>query len=133
MQAGLDAAAVAQYVHLCWFPAPAVGNCLSTMRSPTITSSDKKTSSTFLTTYAEVAVEKRSPEGNRALMFASTTPSTSIFTLLAARRSIEDWRRPVTAIPSVLSMFAGMIVIWARIRDGVFDPDFLSTVGCLER
>ena len=74
----------------CLLPALAVGNCLSTMQRPTITSSNRKTLSRFLTTYAKVAMEKRWPDGNRALIFASPTPSTSIFTIFAAHRSIED-------------------------------------------
>ena len=78
-----------------------------------MTSKERKTSSTFWTTYAGVDVVKRSPDGERALIVASTTPKTPIFTLLAARRSIDERRKFVTDMPPLLRMLAGMIVIWA--------------------
>ena len=78
-----------------------------------MTSRERKTSSTCWTTYAVVDVVKRSPDGERALILVSTTPNTLILALLANRRSMEDRRRPVTDMPPLLRMLAGMIVIYA--------------------
>ena len=58
-------------------------------------------------------MEKRLPHGDSALMFASTTPRTSIVTLLAARRVADDRRSLVIATSLLLSMSAGTTVIWA--------------------
>jgi hypothetical protein len=94
-------------------PDPAVGKELSMIWSACIASKDRKTSLTFSTRYTTVDVAKCCPHGEVASISTSVNPRTSMGTLFAVLRLLDEWFMRFIATSRLYTISAGMTVICA--------------------